>query len=118
MIPFFVLVLLVHSFSFDHVLSQICSQIRVLRNILSYSEAEINNLISAFDALYDAKVIEEFARIHSENFDLIHNNPQFLSWHRYFVYNFENRLRQINPSLTIPYWVSCQVECVTSLSFS
>ena len=28
----------------------------------------------------------------------------FLAWHRRFVLAFENRLRKVSPSITIPYW--------------
>jgi len=33
-----------------------------------------------------------------------HRGPAFLPWHRQFLYEFESKLRDINPSVTIPYW--------------
>lgn len=39
---------------------------------------------------------------------LVHNSDpsisQFFPWHRYFLIEYENLLRQINCSITIPYW--------------
>ena len=33
-----------------------------------------------------------------------HGTPQFLPWHRWFMYFVETELRKINSSIAIPYW--------------
>ncbi|RKP18134.1 radical SAM enzyme [Rozella allomycis CSF55] len=47
-----------------------------------------------------------FSRIHVENANIAHNNPQFLPWHRHFLYLLENELRKITPGIALPYWDS------------
>ena len=34
----------------------------------------------------------------------IHNSNIFLPWHRVFIYYFEQRLKAINPEISLPYW--------------
>jgi hypothetical protein len=36
----------------------------------------------------------------------IHGNCQFAFWHRYFLYEMEQRLRKLNPKFKFPYWES------------
>jgi len=49
---------------------------------------------------YDALV-----SLHSElDFWEIHGQVQFLAWHRWFIFAYENILRQITPCITVPYW--------------
>ena len=98
--------LLLQNLTFVKVQSQRCSEVRIRRNIASYSSQEVQSLIDALQLMYENRDLENLARIHTNNFGPIHDNPQFLPWHRFFVWDFENRLRQINPSLTVPYWVS------------
>ena len=34
----------------------------------------------------------------------IHQRPQFLPWHRWFILEYENLLREIDCRVTVPYW--------------
>lgn len=34
----------------------------------------------------------------------IHSNPAFLPWHRWFILQMENLLRNIHPAITVPFW--------------
>ncbi|KAI0237741.1 hypothetical protein L0F63_007257, partial [Massospora cicadina] len=47
---------------------------------------------------------DDFATIHVENFDLCHRTEMFLIWHRLFVFKFEEALREIDPTVSLPYW--------------
>lgn len=43
--------------------------------------------------------------VHTMNMGgMVMRGTNFLSWHRWFVRQFEKRLQQINSSITIPYW--------------
>lgn len=33
-----------------------------------------------------------------------HSQPAFLPWHRQYLYEFEQALQKIDPSVTVPYW--------------
>jgi len=46
---------------------------------------------------------EEFIRVHAEMAAEMHWTPHFLPWHRLFLLAFENALRKIDPTVTIPY---------------
>lgn len=41
---------------------------------------------------------------HTKEFDNIHNNRQFLAWHRWYLLQMENILRKVDPIVTLPYW--------------
>jgi len=41
---------------------------------------------------------------HTRQFDNIHNNRQFLAWHRWYLLEMENILRKVDPIVTVPYW--------------
>lgn len=56
--------------------------------------------------MYEKGIFEQLAYIHSSNFRLVHDYPQFLVWHRLFIHDFETQLMSIDPDLTLPYWVS------------
>jgi tyrosinase len=46
---------------------------------------------------------ENLAERHNRLNDVIHNDPIFLPWHRYFLYDLEYKLQDYGP-ITIPYW--------------
>ncbi|KAJ3367701.1 hypothetical protein GGF31_007161 [Allomyces arbusculus] len=48
--------------------------------------------------------LEEYASIHSKNFNTIHNNAIFMPWHRKFLIEWEKDLRTVKPNVAIPYW--------------
>lgn len=53
-------------------------------------------------------VYDEFVRIHIENEAAAHGTPEFLPWHRWFIYQFELALRSVaDPPyrcMSLPYW--------------
>ncbi|KAI0235950.1 hypothetical protein L0F63_004919, partial [Massospora cicadina] len=49
---------------------------------------------------------DKIVRIHVENNPKVHSVPVFLPWHRYYLIHLQDRLREINPSIVIPYWNS------------
>ncbi|KAI8899982.1 hypothetical protein BC833DRAFT_563666 [Globomyces pollinis-pini] len=46
----------------------------------------------------------QFAEVHWQYQADNHGRPAFFPWHRAFLVHFENSLRAINPSVTLPYW--------------
>lgn len=54
----------------------------------------------------DKPLYKDFVGAHqmSQHKMTAHRFPEFLPWHREFLFQFENRLREIEPDVTIPYW--------------
>lgn len=86
-----------------------CSTCRIRRNWNGMNEIEKRTYIDTvniarrdepYKSQYDALVISHgqlpFFEIHSEE--------QFFAWHRWFILEYENILRQITPCITVPYW--------------
>lgn len=82
-----------------------CASLRVRRNIKSLSKAELTEYVETFRKAYEQGVLDKMTEIHLADFLATHHNPMFLLYHRIFAFDFENRLRKINPNVTIPYWV-------------
>ncbi len=51
---------------------------------------------------YDDRSFEYWADIHANNCQ--HGWEQFLTWHRVYLYYFEQQLQDIDPTVTLPYW--------------
>lgn len=83
--------------------------IKVRKNIETLTAAELQRYRAAIaqmhtldDYYQDERSYNYWARIHASNCQ--HNWEEFLTWHRAYLYNFEKRLQDIDPALTIPYW--------------
>lgn len=78
-------------------------------NIDCMTEDDLDRLRAAFRELYALNRWPEDARNYN-NLALIHQNhcqhgwERFLPWHRIYLYQFEQALQDIDPSVTMPYW--------------
>jgi len=93
------------------------SSARVRKNIRKMSDLEINTLRNAFEALYaisnpnDTRGYQWIAGRHGYPGNYCHvSPPDFYSWHRAYIYEFEERLRDAQQratgqaTVTLPYW--------------
>jgi len=86
-----------------------CDTCRLRRNWNSMSETDRKEYI---DTVNIARTDELFKSQYDElvtshgNLDVfaIHGQVEFLAWHRWFIFEYENILRQITPCITVPYW--------------
>jgi len=51
---------------------------------------------------FDKRSFIYWANVHANNCQ--HGWEQFLSWHRLYLYYFEQQMQDIDPSVTLPYW--------------
>lgn len=51
---------------------------------------------------YDQRSFRFWADIHANNCQ--HGWEQFLTWHRLYLYYFEQQMQDIDPTVTLPYW--------------
>ncbi|HEV7586878.1 MAG TPA: tyrosinase family protein [Longimicrobium sp.] len=90
---------------------------RVRKNIRKLSPLEVNILRNAFEGLYaisnpnDTRGYEWIAGRHGYPGNYCHlSPPDFYTWHRAYVYEFEERLRDAQQratgvaTVTLPYW--------------
>lgn len=55
--------------------------------------------------LKDSGVYDEFTTTHSAFIEEAHDTPEFLPWHRWFVYQFEKALQDAaGKCIYVPYW--------------
>ncbi|XP_052270922.1 putative tyrosinase-like protein tyr-3 isoform X2 [Dreissena polymorpha] len=77
---------------------------RVRRDIRVLNETELHKLFDAFDVLYRNGTMASFGRLHGTNTHLKHHGASFLPWHRVFIAAFEEKLREVDPDVSLPYW--------------
>lgn len=89
--------------------NEACSSCRIRRNWNGMDEIEKRTYIDTvniarrdepYKSQYDALVISHGQLPFLE----IHSDEQFFAWHRWFILEYENILRQITPCITVPYW--------------
>lgn len=76
------------------------------------SQPEISELVSAFLKLKNVgnpktgRNYDTYVEWHQKQAMPAHSSPQFLPWHRVFIYLLEKDLQDVsgNPSLSLPYW--------------
>jgi hypothetical protein len=55
--------------------------------------------------LKDTGIYDEFTILHEQYTDRSHLTPEFLPWHRWFIYQFEKALQYVSGKcIYIPYW--------------
>ncbi|KAL3925871.1 MAG: hypothetical protein SGILL_000120 [Bacillariaceae sp.] len=72
--------------------------------LLSCSEQD--TYLDALEALKQSGVYDDFVRTHIWMADDSHGVDEFLPWHRWYIYQFENAIREVSqdPCITLPYW--------------
>lgn len=84
-------------------------ELRQRSNLDCLSEDEIKRLSNAFHYLYSLNDWPEDIRSYN-NQALIHQNhcqhgwERFLAWHRAYIYEFEQDLRDFDADIMLPYW--------------
>ncbi|XP_060569873.1 putative tyrosinase-like protein tyr-3 [Ruditapes philippinarum] len=89
-------------FSFGHTAPSFGISIR--REIRTLSDEEWKNVTDVFRELYEAGVLQAFGRLHGKAKLKAHKGGAFLPWHRVFLAHFEQEMKKINPSVSLPYW--------------
>lgn len=95
-----------------------CKKLHVRRNFKCLTEEERQEVMNAFKALLDNGVVGKLAALHWKYWGEIHKFGEFIPWHRWFVNEFEKKLRKVNPNVTLPYWVSFNFAITVSFRIS
>ncbi|HKP11904.1 MAG TPA: tyrosinase family protein, partial [Blastocatellia bacterium] len=99
------------------------NKIKVRKNVECLSPTELDALRRAIRIMrcydtfhqYDQRSFRFWADIHANNCQ--HGWEQFLSWHRLYLYYFEQQLQDIDPTITLPYydWPMYREDVLTSI---
>jgi hypothetical protein len=49
-------------------------------------------------------IFDRLAKLHTTMSSSVHGTALFFAWHRRFLKDFENKLRAIDPTVSLPYW--------------
>ncbi|XP_052212357.1 putative tyrosinase-like protein tyr-3 [Dreissena polymorpha] len=80
------------------------SGFRVRRDIRVLNITERQKVFRAFDDLYKTGVMARFGRVHGSEIYRKHSGAGFLPWHRVFTTALEEKLREVDPEVSLPYW--------------
>ncbi len=96
----------------DHptnVFSEETGGLKARKNIACLSDDELANLRNAIaemrkldEFINDERSFNFWGRIHANSCQ--HGWEEFLPWHRAYLYEFEQRLQDIDSTVTLPYW--------------
>ena len=94
----------VNDFSFE------TNKIKVRKNVECLTPDELERFRRVIRAMkcyddfhqYDQRSFRFWADIHANNCQ--HGWEQFLTWHRLYLYYFEQQMQDIDPTVTLPYW--------------
>jgi tyrosinase len=89
--------------------------LRVRKNVRKLTDVELNDLRNAFEGLYkisedggndDERGYQWIAAVHGFPPQVYcqHGNLHFPTWHRAYIYEFEQRLQEQVESVMLPYW--------------
>ncbi|MCP9769890.1 tyrosinase family protein [Lacihabitans sp. LS3-19] len=68
------------------------------------------------DYWQDERSFNYWARIHTNSCQ--HGWEQFVTWHRLYLYFFEQKLKDFNPDISLPYWSYTDYSDVNKTSFN
>ncbi|KAM3577757.1 hypothetical protein VYU27_000301 [Nannochloropsis oceanica] len=82
---------------------------RVRKNVLSLTPEELADFLEALQALKNNGVYDTITSVHGNptTFNLFHGNDYFLPWHRWYVLQIENAVRDLGGKFacfSMPYW--------------
>jgi tyrosinase len=80
------------------------SRTRERRSWNDLSCDEQSEYVNAVQQLKSNGIYDHFVQTHIDWQEQSHGVPEFLPWHRYFIYQFESALRTVSPCITLPYW--------------
>ena len=82
-----------------------CPKLYVRRNFKCMSHEERIKVINVIKQLYTNGFMWELAQIHAKCFVPWHKSSEGIVGHRWIITKLELAMREIDPDITLPYWV-------------
>jgi hypothetical protein len=113
------MIILFYLFFFVINVYSICNQIKTRKEIRNLSNSELNQFTTLFRGLYNNDNFQKLVNKHADQYNLVHNTPIFLPFHRVFINNFEQQFMS-NVSFGLPYldWTLDSNNVKNSIVFS
>ena len=95
-------------------------EVRIRPEITSMTPEDRRDFFIAFRAVYEKpdNLMKDLINRHQAFFSRgLHNNGAFLPWHRGYILELENLIREDHPNMTIPYWDWGQQPQINQTSF-
>ena len=87
-----------------------CPKLYVRRNFKCLTHEERVRVIEVIQELYENGFMWKLAEIHAKCWVPGHKSVEGAMSHRYLAHLFEMEMRNINPEVTLPYWVRYKVK--------
>ena len=82
-----------------------CAKLTVKKNFKCMTEEERDRLINVLKKLYANGFMWKMAEIHSKCWVSWHKSLEGPIGHRWFAHEMEMAIQEIDPDITVPYWV-------------
>ena len=86
----------------------LCERLFVRKDIKCLTDSEKREFVRVIRQMYLSGVINRIADIHQRYWPETHKAAEFAVFHRWINHELEKEMRKINPSITLPYYVSYQ----------
>ncbi|KAI0225895.1 hypothetical protein L0F63_006452, partial [Massospora cicadina] len=89
------------------ILPECSGKMQIRKNLRDMNKVEIERYFSAVKKLNSGTRPtrwDMYANIHKQHYQVVHNSPIFLAWHRMMLFAIERDLQVHDPNVTIPYW--------------
>jgi hypothetical protein len=75
-----------------------------LKEWSTFKEAMLAIYSTKSNKKHNETISDYWTGMHLDHVPDAHNTAQFFPWHRLYVKKFEDEMRTLFPTLTIPYW--------------
>lgn len=90
--------------------SAACTEVRVRKEWLTLSSAEHRSFLQAVKKLQvrpaqgQPSKYDQLVKLYADHYEAMSASAAFLPWHRHYLHVFEQELRKLDPTVTLPYW--------------
>lgn len=83
-----------------------CQKLYVRKDFKCLTDLERHKFLNVLKKIYSEGLIGELTEIHRKNWNRVHQYSDFQPFHRHIINVLEQRIMEIEPGMTVPYWVN------------
>ena len=81
-----------------------CANPTIRKEIRSLTSMEWGKVKRVFSIMKIQGTLRKYSQMHNSYFSRMHNNVYFAYWHRELLWRFEQDMKRIDSTVTLPYW--------------